>query len=707
MRVTTLLAIATMVLSGCLSNENPIVSPNVDAGIEDASSEAHMPIHEWTECQASDQAWVRRAIFALTGRKPWGQSEVKAFTDLIAAIRNADRAEAGVFGELSPVLSPTGESLAPAREVAAKILMRDESFRRRWGDFFMDALRVTRVETKSFETCYGSPNASFADAGKLAAWVRDHDVLETNALAPAFTMRELLDSALELDDLSPLYRAHLMAMVSRPYTAANVGPLELERARRQNFGATFERAYLHRDRVCLSCHNSEYAVTFDADPTKNRHWAIPGLFERALYGASNALHPPDEAPTKGSDELRAISMFRYNGVIDPNGLSPYGWNGDVCGKYRIPLDDDPLSVDTFFGSVRSTPDDPNRGRRASVWELERALHRGVDRLADHGLVRLSGDVLDDPDEAFAYLVAQNIVDQVWAEIMGQRLTIATYFSRTEIQRDILRRLTDRFVASHYSLQTLLFDILAHPLFNLKAPEEGCGTSAYEVPRILNAWSNAEQDPTRRQNGPGDGVFAISPRPLRRSLHAALEWPEYPEYPKGAERIFQASIGFFLKDSEPGFRGLDFQGRLSWEAMYGACTALAPDDYVAKIVQLAKNTPGSTLGDVVIAIKDRLTGEPWMEPMQEKPLLVKLLASSLEDQTLAFLDVRSRIYCGVLVSSPQFMLGALVPRDTDQVPKLVLPEVGYDAICTRMRQTATTFPVPYVIHCDEGKLTVTK
>ena len=85
-----------------------------------------------------------------------------------------------------------------------------------------------------------------------------------------------LGSALELDDLSPVYRAHLFAMMSRPYTAANVGANELERSRRQNFGAVFEAAYIHRDIVCLSCHNSEFSVTYNEDPAKNRAWPVPG-----------------------------------------------------------------------------------------------------------------------------------------------------------------------------------------------------------------------------------------------------------------------------------------------------------------------------------------------------------------------------------------------------------------------------------------------
>jgi hypothetical protein len=371
------------------------------------------------------------------------------------------------------------------------------------------------------------------------------------------------------------------------------------------------------------------------------------------------------------------------------------------------MQDDPLGVDTFFGSIRSTPAEPNRGLRASVWDLERSLHRGVDQLADHGLIRLSGNVLADSDEAFAYLVGQNIVDQVWAEIMGQRLMIANYFPRTEIQRDILRRLTDHFVASHFSLKTLLLDILAHPLFNLKAPDEGCGVSAYEVPRILNPWSNAEKDATIRNNSPGDGVFAQSSRPLRRSLHRTMLWPEYPEYPNGSEQVFQVATGFFLKDGEPGFRGLDFQGRLSWEANYGACQPLGPNDYINKIVALAQATPGTTLADVVIAIKDRLVGEPWIESSKERSLLTSLLAANLDDKQLAFLDTRARVYCGMLLSSPQFLLGGIVPRDSNESPKLILPETSYDSVCAGFALAAQLIPTSYSITCAAGKITVTK
>ncbi|MDC0749720.1 hypothetical protein [Polyangium mundeleinium] len=677
-----------------------------DAG-EDAGPPP-TPSHVWTECQASDQAWVRRAILAVTGRRPWGQAEVNAYEDVIAGIRKADLLAAGKDVDPSGALPPGGEDLVNARKLVMRALTNEDAFRQRWSDFFMDALKVVRVETKSQKDCYGTPLAEAFDDGALAAWVRDNDPSSTNPLQPGFTMDQLLSSSIALDDLSPVYRAHLFAMLSRPYTAGAVGPYEMERARRQNFGAIFHSAYIHRDLVCLSCHNSEFSVTYNEDPSLNRAWPVPGLFEVALYGSSNGLHPVEEQAEKGTDELRGLSMLRYWGVADAGDQAPYGWNGLSCGMFQQPQEDDPLGVDTYFGSIRSTPDAPNRGLRASVWDLERALHRGVDLLAAHGLQRLPGNKLADPDEAFAYLLAENVVEQVWAEVMGTRLTIATYFPRTQEQRDILMGLTEHFIASHFSLKTLLADVLAHPAFNLKAPEEGCGSGPYEVARILDPWTLSEMDLARRGNSPADGVFAISSRPLRRSLHRAMEWPFINEYPEGTdEEMFQTAIGFFLKDGEPGFRGLDFQGRLSWESMYGACSSWGANDFVAKVAQRVTQTPGATVGDAVIALKDRLIGEPWVEPTSEKPQMEALLGRSLADTDVTDLEGKLRSLCGELVSSPQFMMGGQPAKDTREVPKLSPPEVSYEATCGYVAGFLGNIGAPYTMTCGPGTVTVTR
>lgn len=655
--------------------------------------------HTWAECQSSDQAWVRRAILAISGRRSWGQAEVNAYEDVLKGVRAADGGDPA-----KP--APAGKDLEPGKRLVARAMMEENAFRERWSDFVMDALHTVRIETKSQESCYGPPSAGAVDDGALAAWVRDNDSTAQSPPMQGFTMGQLLSSAIQLDDLSVVYRGHLFAMMNLPITGANVDFIAMERIRRQDFGAVFDSAYIHRDVVCLSCHNSEFSVTHEEDATKNRAWPVPGLFELSLFGSSNGKHPPEEEATKGTDDLRAHSMLRVADVVD-GGTTPFGWGGQ-CGAFSVPQVDDPLNIDTYFGSIKSTPGNPTRGLRASVWDLEASLHKGVDLLAAHGLRRLPGDVLADPDEAFAYLVAENIAEKVWAEIMGSPLTIANYFARTAVQRDVLFGLTEHFVASHFSLKTLILDILAHPAFNLKAPDEGCGVAAYEVPNIFDPWTTSDGDLAKRGNSPADGVFAVSARPLVRSLHRAMEWPARPEYPfDDDETAFQSAVGLFLKDADPGYRGLDFQGRLTWEATYAGCQDLSGNDFITKIVARSAAVPGATVGDGVLALKDRLTGEPSIEPTVEKPALEALIGGPLASTELGGLDAKLRTVCGVLVSTPQLMFGGIPPKDTRDVPRLTPLDVTYQGTCGYLSGYLAGAGTPYVVACAAASATVTK
>src|SRR5690606_23320563 len=115
-------------------------------------------------------------------------------------------------------------------------------------------------------------------------------------------------------------------------------------------------------------------------------------------------------------------------------------------------------------------------------------------------------VTNDPDRAFATLVALSIVEKVWIETMGTPLTIAHHFPRTVEQRDLLELLTDRFVRARFSLQSLLLDIVSQPVFNLLPPSAGCSETPYALPRVFDPWTDAEQDPAKRGNSPADAVF---------------------------------------------------------------------------------------------------------------------------------------------------------------------------------------------------------
>jgi hypothetical protein len=290
--------------------------------------------------------------------------------------------------------------------------------------------------------------------------------------------------------------------------------------------------------------------------------------------------------------------------------------------------------------------------------------------------------------------------------MGTRLTIANYFARTEVQRDILMSLTEGFVASHFSLKRLLENILAHPAFNLRTPEEGCGAAPYELPNVFDPWTTAESDLGKRGNSPADGIFSISSRPLRRALHRAMQWPFASEYPddEPEEQTFQIAIGYFEKDAEPGFRGLDFQGRLTWEQAYAKCTPLASPDFVDRIVEKANVTPGATVGDGIVALKDRLVGEPWIEDSSEKPELEALVKTKLDDTSVASLEPALRAVCGVLVSTPMFMLGGIAPKDTRVVPELTPDDVSYSATCQAI---AADLAGRYDVTCGDGTTSAKK
>jgi hypothetical protein len=665
---------------------------------------------EWQNCQGSDQAFVRRAMWALNGRRPFGQAEVNVYEDAIKSIR-----EVGGYDDAGLTYGPT---IVEPRRIVARTMMNENAFRERWSEFFMDALlvsredkpRVSEYDQVQMKACYGAPLSKPIDKGALAAWVRDNAAAAADPPIFDFNLGHLLSSTIELDDLSPLYRAHLFALVSFPLSGANVEPLELERSRRLDFAATFGAAYIHRDLTCLPCHNSEFSVTASPDPAKNRAWPVPGHFEAALYGASSGAHPSDEAAGKGEDRLRAISFLRYDGVgapiqtaddvNKPPGQAPFGWDGNACGRLKVPQTPDFLNVDTFFGSIRSTPQEPQRGLFASVWAVDPALRRGFAQLAEKGLTFQDSDQTVEPDEAFAYLVALNIVEKVWTEVIGTRLTIANYFPRTEVQRDILKELTDQFIASRYSLKTLLLDIVTHPAFNLTPPDAGCGASPYNLPRIYLPWTDVEAEPAKRGNSPGDGVVPLPTGPLRRAMHQAMEWPSVPDFPRDDELAFQIVTGHFIKSAEPGFRGLDFQGRLAWEKIYGACSNPVAKDFISSLLEEAK-TQGATVGDVVIAFKDRLLGEPWIDADGEEAELSELLGAPLKSTDLSNLDARMRLVCGAYLGSPQFLLDGIMPKDHRTVPRLTPKDVSYDAVCARAAGQVSSLDVPYTLSCEEG------
>jgi hypothetical protein len=676
----------------------------------------------YAECEAGDQAFVRNAFVALVGRRPYGQAEVELYTDLHAALlaREPDD-DAG---------------RRAARRALLDAIMDHPEFVDRWGDAVMDALRVARIEDQSMAGCYGAAERE-PDDGELARAVRDNPA--SGDVGDRFTMRDLLWSALVADDLSPVYRAHLFALVSFPIPAANVPRVQAELARRQDFGTVFDSAYLNRDLVCLGCHNSSGAVTDADDPAVDRHWPMAGLFEQALYGDSSGI---------AAD--RAHAVFRFDGFVagfgDPGQERPWGWDSSCGGFYPDGLEADPAEIDGRFGALA--------GDRLTVFDLEASLQRGFEALAADGLIVADDGTIADPDSAFAYLVSATIAESVWREVMGTPLTIANYFPRNQAARDMLHQLTEAFIASRFSLRALLAEIALSDYFNRLPPEAGCGTGPYNMPNIYDPWVIADPDEARRANGPADGVSALPARVLLRAAYAALGWatPRFTQFPEeayfcsgatcaeldylctnfreccesleaecgdsnepspGEEQLFQRAIGVFHKNAERGFRGLDFQARLVWEDRFGACERIGDGpDTVDSIAALAAADATATVGDVVAAMKDRFVGDARVDEEQasagvsERSAIEAMFGGSLDTPAseVAELAARMRAFCGVLLSSPQFLLGGFAAPDGDEIPALTPESARYPALCAALAERGLRDGT--AVTCGDGDVTLT-
>jgi hypothetical protein len=135
---------------------------------------------------------------------------------------------------------------------------------------------------------------------------------------------------------------------------------------------------------------------------------------------------------------------------------------------------------------------------------------------------------------------------------------------------------------------------------------------------------------------------------------------------------------FLRNSERGFRGLDFQARLVWEDRYGACMrpAWVQKDFIDDLVAAAAMDPTATAQDVVVALKDRLIGDPVLVFDSEKAALAAIVGP-LDAPASAVTADAARQVCGAMLETPQFLLQGLAARGGD-VPRLSL--VGYDQVC---------------------------
>jgi hypothetical protein len=664
-----------------------LACPSIEEVIDEPETPS-LTLADPADFDAGDAAWVQQAVPLMWGRRAAGAAEVAVLTDFVE-----QRGRDGVI----------------------RAMANSPEYVDRWTEWLYDTLLIDRISHDSKPLCFDFAEG-FELQPDLAIHVRDTPP-DGAPWSEPFSMRDLAQSALVLDDLSPLYRATLFARLGQHFFA----PVDINRlAYRQDRVEAFLSSYLHRRPVCMRCHNSAWSETDSNDPNSDRTWQIEGLWERALWGVDEGGEldgmqvwfrrsgvesfpgcAASEAPGCGNCDCMALACEKDPSCCDDS------WH-EGCAETCRGLIDCPTSTDTLtpWGMTEGCPVYVARGAidpdieaqdgmflesadsLSSVWDLEEWLSAGFEGLrgarpvvADDGTVA--------PEEAFAWLAGLNLADRAWKEAFGARLTLSHHFPRSEPQRDRLEELATRWTDGGFSLVEILVGITSDPMFNVAAPADlPDDHNPYLLPRVVDPWSNASLDPVERGNSVGDRVHAHDPRVLLGSVAFALNWQRLPSFPSGLwETLTLRRLGAQLEVSEPGFRGNDLQTLLGWEHTVGRCetrdgemSTMGGPDWIDQLLDEGANDPDATVEDVLVALKDRLIAQPRIVD-GERALFEAVVGASLDASADQAPEDGIRLACGVWLATPQFRLVGVPADDPGRdFPRLVPPNSDFVHHC---------------------------
>jgi len=722
LRAAIMLALVPMALASCNDEANADASASgfdtegpsdetapgewMESG--DDGAEPPGPGEEAELCDAGNEAWAKRAIPFIQGRRTEGSREARLVAQMVDQLDAMD---------------------VDGRRTVAMGLARGDLYLDRWKQWIYEQLRINVSADRRNELCYdrfGEASSSTA----LAEFIRDNPAAQQ--YDADFHLGDVVYSSLLLDDITPAYRADLYARHSAPMVAGNVTHAEIETANVGNYGKIFESSYLGRFTECMDCHRAEMSVTDAADPEFDRHWPLPGNVELATYGPTAAI--PDAA--------KAHAVFRHFGFSTTSWLSPadpipsvggdnvvidpappegndLAWGMDAdCGEFRFDAGEEFTLLPEPGYMIGEYP------LGATVVQLDDHMRAGFQSLYDDGLALADDGTVLDQNVGFAWLYSANIANRVWREAMGYPLTVANNFPRNQAQRDTMQSLAESFSDNRYSLRNLVAAVTTIPYFNQNTPDACGSTTPYHMPALFDPFTKGSSDPTARGNGVGDLLHRYSAMVLLDSLSRAMWWDLPQRFGPAEDPDEQAGVtcgagtpggvcdeapvlvdflrdsGVFLNDSESGYAGVDFTGLLHWElrtaegqriAFQGDCTGplgsgCADVDYIVQLVEVAYATPGATMRDVAAAVKDRLITENAIGGAGEADVIAGIMGASLDtpvgNLAAAAVETAARRYAGVLLNSPQFLLAGAPSSDQDPAsdPILVVPGTSMQELC---------------------------
>ena len=659
-------------------------------------------------------SWVQQAVPELLGRRARGWEE-------------------------SHVLAQAVDFMG--REKVSQAIMTKPEFVNHWTDLVMDHLQVQRKgdsgnRNADYE-CWQTPKLASHD-WKLARWVEAHNPdksLSYAAINPGslptasprttsilpWNMNDLIRSALLLDDLSPVYLANLIPFQMNPgYNS------ESRRMGRERLGNKFDEIYLGRNQGCMSCHSEAKS----SSNTKNTvddvsmEWIRTHpqnfLVDEKIFNFSgdefgfgsedtiNASHAPFNPHFRGGEftDPWSINLSCVRGRKFQNSVTglTLGLPNSVGNPHAAEGEPDPETPDNdpITASLATI-----NGMHKSILDVEQSLRAGMRSLSGTSLeshfLESGNDALN-PDEAMAYLVALNITNNVWQQIMGERLTIAHGYSRNVEQRDMHRFLTeDKLLPGRWSLRDVLTSILASSWFNRAAPyasNTAVFDSPYQLPMVLDPWlalapwSTTTPAPENEANSQGRVVHRYAPRTLVRSAASALDHPvRFDHLPTQTSPDYQfaKNMGQYLNDYLPGMRSSDLVSVMTWSNEYGSCQKPSgqAEDWIDRLSAQAMawdadnpSQPPLQLRDVVLTLKDRLIGEPNLDADVPDGMPGDFESQSIQGVFGGYslstpvsyigeggLEDGARAYCGALVTSPQFMLAGIRPAEQGEFPRL--------------------------------------
>ncbi|MBK8254103.1 MAG: hypothetical protein IPK82_15735 [Polyangiaceae bacterium] len=610
-----------------------------------------------------DDAFVRNVIPTLLGRQPLSSREVYGLREIVKAWGR---------GKLVDTIMNRPEFSA----YWSSVLLEDLKPELLGGGNPYELLNAGCLSNE-----YLTSNSARISAAKWVGGSADPDSLFQNGgVSTVFSMRDMAKGAILDDRLQPIYAGWIAMLTATKGIDGN------------QIGYYIEGAILNRDRVCLGCHNPSSSSTYRAvsqpgDP--NRHYPTiwsdgrPIQLEKSTMGVgfANQAYIGD----LGGFFTKDAPAHYVNGALQsppgPTYGTPNGAWGIYCSESLAPNSLNTSTV-AYAGQTGT-----GKGTRALI----SAFKTGVTKLGQRTPV-LDANAMTDPDAAFAYLIAMNVVDNVYEEVTGSRLTLQHGFSRTEDQRFIHTTLTAAFLGDNistpnvyetsdrWSLKGLLKAIvLNNKLYNRKAPADSPDPNKYKLPMVANHWALYGGSPNAAtgvdSNGQGDLVNRRSAVALFLATSKAngenTNFGSFVGAPSATyPALFDAGeLGAHVSGGQPANRAIGLNTLLAWADRPSPSTGT----WAVKLDQALNATWVNGVSnkykyqDLAVAVKDRVFSQPSLT--QSESDLVKQMfgIANMNDYVSQswYQGVgRTRVleYMAILEESPQFMLSGLPPLE---------------------------------------------